>query len=119
MTSTELASFGKKLFEQGMESEVHQDTPTASSSQPIKNIPFNRKCMGLVFATLFLILIIYQTFIQFIVKLIDNENVLKLIHSYIEQQQHEMKITQLNLSNLMCKMNGTDVTCSFYNTTTE
>jgi len=109
----EFASLGKNIIDSQMvEGEAAKDQ-NGKNKKIQASSPASKKFLVTILLTLLMLLIIYQTFMQFFVKVIDNENVLKIIQTYLEKSEEELKSTQLQLSDLMCRMNGTFVSCMF------
>lgn len=108
----EFASIGKSFIDSQLEGESAAERDVVGGKIAPK-VSSSRKFMVTVFLSLLVVLIIYQTFIQFFVKLIDNENVLKLIQTYLEKSEEELKSAQNKLSDLVCKMNASFVSCVF------
>jgi len=110
LASMEFANLGKNIIDSQMgEGENGQ---TGTSRRPLSS-PASKKFLVSILLTLLMLLIVYQTFMQFFVKLIDNENVLKIIQSYLEKNEQELKVAQVKLSNLACQMNGSYVECMY------
>ena len=112
--ASEFAAIGQSLMVEGEEIKGGGATTSKdnSSTRPIYRSKFTPKKIFMYFFLILLaILVAYQTLTQFLLKMIDNENVLSIISKYLERNGDPSGNFVLN--DFVCSNNGTSLYCHF------
>jgi len=111
-SAVELANMGEDIVNSGMSGDK-QAQPEDGGREKKKFLPTATKKKILFYGTLTLLIFFaaYQTFIQFMLKMVENKDVLDIVSTYIEKTSARLVESKNKIECVV--LNNTHITCQF------